>query len=74
MNLAEHKVNILSQIQYVRKSRIYFQNYERVPMFGIFVEEKDKVELEEKGFVRFLSDSGSMKLITINELKYIELF
>ena len=32
-----HKAEILAQIQYLKKSRVYFQDYERTPLFGTFV-------------------------------------
>ena len=80
-----HKAEILAQIQYLKKSRVYFQNYERTPLFGTFVETEDQQEMEDKGFVRFVSDRNIdqwnesknvhwSKLIQINEIKYIDLF
>lgn len=85
MNHQKHKAEILEQIQYLRKSRIYFQNYERAPMFGTFVETEDQQEMEDKGYVRFVSDRNIdqweetknvhwTKVLAIYEIKYIELF
>lgn len=39
------------------KSRVYFRNQERVPMFGTFVMMKDHADLWTKGMVRLLLDS-----------------
>lgn len=39
------------------RSRVYFRNQERVPMFGQFIKMRDYSELWNKGMVRLLPDS-----------------
>ena len=48
---------IAKLISFTDKFRVYFENFERKPLFGKFVRCGDHEELTQKGMVRFVSDS-----------------
>jgi len=47
-----------ASLSYTEKSRVYFEDYLRVPMYGKFVRSGDSEELAAKGYVRFVSSNN----------------
>lgn len=53
------------------KSRVYFRNQERVPMFGTLVMMRDHADLWSKGMVRLLLDSKVPTASFIGEKEFV---